>query len=94
MDFFSIIVQPPVLIPTIGFFVTALLLGRSWVLLLPVIGWPLFFLGLNAGWWGYGVGDFWQFALILETVIGVAAVSIGLLLHRLLVARRSRRVGS
>ncbi|MGH9893453.1 MAG: hypothetical protein ACREA0_15985 [bacterium] len=75
-------------------FIIALLVGRWWIGVLPVIGWPLFFLGLNLGWWGYGVGDFWEQAMVLYMSVGVAAVTVGLLFRGfLLPAVRSRRRG-
>jgi hypothetical protein len=35
--------------------------------------WALYILGLTRHWWGYGVGDGWQFAL----VVGAAAAAVG-----------------
>lgn len=73
----------PVLVPTVILFVVALLVGKIWLLLLPVIGWPVAFLGLYMGWWGYGVGDGWQFMLLLWMFVGIVAVGLGLALRRL-----------
>lgn len=71
----------PVIIPTVALFLAALLLGRRWLLLVPLSGWPLVFLGLYMGWWGYGVGDGWQFMVVLWALVGVAAVGLGLVLE-------------
>ena len=59
---------------------------RRWsALLLPAVGWPLCYLGLNRGWWGNGTGDGWQYAALLITALGV--VSTGLAVA----ATRARR---
>jgi hypothetical protein len=51
--------------------------ARSWLaVFLPTIAWPLFYMGLNQGWWGNGTGDGWQYAALLVTAFGV--VSTGL----------------
>lgn len=73
--------------------IASLLLGRLWLLLVPLVGWPLFFLGLSMDWWGYGVGDGWQFAMGLWTLVGVVCVTVGLGLHQLIVRTRARRPG-
>lgn len=73
-------------------FLIALVLGRLWLLLLPVIGWPVYFVGLDAGWWGYGVGESGFYVLIFAIPLGVADVGAGLMLRWLIVsAVRSRR---
>lgn len=69
------------------------ILARSWVAAsLPLISWPLYYLGLNEGWWGYGTGDGWQFVAVGLTVLGVAstamAVAVGKFLWLMLGARR------
>ncbi len=33
-----------------------LLVGRGWVLIVPLIVMPLLYLGTAQGWWGYGLG--------------------------------------
>jgi hypothetical protein len=76
--------DPIVLLFTSGLFLVALLLGRVWVLLFPVVVWSLFYVGLLAGWWGNGVGDGWQLSMIINMLTGEAAAGIGLLLRRLL----------
>lgn len=56
-----------------GSVLIGLLVGRWWTLLVPIAAVPCFYLGLNAGWWGSGVGDGWQFAMIF--VLGLTAVA-------------------
>jgi hypothetical protein len=35
--------------------------ARVWpAVLAPIVGWPLFYLGLDEGWWLYGTGDRWS----------------------------------
>ena len=53
------------------------LLARHWlVIVLPLVGWPLFYLGLNRSWWGYGTGDGWQYAAVLLTAIGLVTTAL------------------
>jgi hypothetical protein len=60
-----------ILFPLIGF------AARSWfALLLPAIGWPLFYGGLNQGWWGNGTGDGWQYAALLVSAVGVLTTGL------------------
>jgi hypothetical protein len=49
---------------------------------LPLVGWPLYFLGLNEGWWGYGTGDNWQYGAVLLTAIGIATTALMVALRR------------
>ena len=62
----------------IGFPLMGLVVRRWTAILLPLIGWPLFYVGLNEGWWGYGTGDGWRY---------VAAVLSRRHLHRHRVGR-------
>jgi len=66
---------------------------RSWAaLLLPLIGWPLYYIGLNRGWWGYGTGDGWQFIAAGLTVVGIVSTAVAVAASRLLrPVFRSRR---
>jgi hypothetical protein len=69
-----------ILFPLIG------LATRSWLtLLLPAIGWTLFYLGLNQGWWGNGTGDGWQYAALLVMALGVLSTALAV------AATRARR---
>lgn len=44
-----------------------------------------------AGWWGHGVGDGWQFAMLLFVGVGVLAAALGVWARGALVARTSAR---
>ena len=65
---------------------------RRWLaLLFPVIGWPLFYVGLNRDWWGHGTGDGWQYLAVLMTTIGVVTTALAVALSRAIRRRRRRR---
>jgi hypothetical protein len=50
---------------------------RRWTaLLLPLFGWPLFYLGLQQGWWGNGLGDMWQYVAAGVLLVGVVSTAI------------------
>jgi hypothetical protein len=70
-------------LPTLG------LLTRHWgVVLLPVIAWPLYYIGLNRGWWGCcGTGDGWQYAAVMVTIFGVVTTALAVLLGRTFASR-------
>ena len=69
-----------ILFPLIG------VAARSWsAVSLPIIAWPLFFLGLNLGWWGNGTGDGWQYAALLVSAFGVVSTTLAV------AAARARR---
>ncbi len=52
-------------------------LARRWVVVaLPLVAWPIFYLGLNKGWWLYGVGDGWQYVAWFFTLLGVASTAL------------------
>jgi hypothetical protein len=60
------------------------LVSRSWVaLLLPLVGWPLYYIGLNRGWWGSGTGDGWQFIAAGLTVVGIVSTGLAVAVSRL-----------
>jgi hypothetical protein len=71
------------LVPTATFLLLAVLTGRGWALLIPIVAWSLFYVGLLVGWWGNGVGDLWQLSAIINILAGVAAAGLGLWLRRL-----------
>ena len=68
--------------------VFAVIVGRWWVVLVPVVLWPLSFVGRVAGWWGSGVGDGWPAALVIGAIVGVCLTLIGIALHRALASTR------
>jgi hypothetical protein len=51
--------------------------GRWWALFVPISAVALFYAGLNAGWWGNGVGDGWQFVMALVMGAGLLATVVG-----------------
>ena len=54
-------------------------LARRWALLvLPLVGWPLLYAGLDAGWWLYGTGDGWETAAAFLTVVGAATTALAI----------------
>lgn len=59
-----------------------LLVGRFWTLGLPLVAWPIWFLGLGQGWWGYGLGDGWQYGAALITLVSFTSVAVALALRR------------
>jgi hypothetical protein len=75
----SLVLNPFILVPTIGLFVVALVTGRRWLFLVPILGWPIIF------FLPYLIppepSDFAPWALLVEVVAGVVAVTIGLILH-------------
>jgi hypothetical protein len=77
----------------IAFPVVGLLAGRWIALALPLVGWPLYFLGLTKGWWGYGVGDGWQYGAVLLTAIGVLTTAVAVALARFVQARAATHAG-
>ena len=58
------------------------LVGRWWVLAVPVPVWATFYLGLSERWWGSGVGDSWQVAALGVTALGVACTGVGVAVGR------------
>lgn len=55
------------------------LVARRWLTpALPLIGWPLSYVGLNRGWWGEGTGDGWPYAAALLTAIGVLTTAVAI----------------
>lgn len=56
---------------------------RRWfVVPLAAAVWPLYYLGLHAGWWGSGVGDGWAWAAALLTFVTAAGATAGVALGR------------
>jgi hypothetical protein len=72
----------------IAFPVAGWLAGSWWAIALPLVGWPLFYLGLGQGWWGYGLGDGWQYAAALLTAAGAVTTVLAVALARAVRGRR------
>ena len=48
--------------------------GRYAAMVLPLIGWPLYYVGLHEGFWGYGTGDGGPlFAIVVAVVVTVVS---------------------
>jgi hypothetical protein len=67
--------EAAVIVLLIAFPLIGLLVRRWTTVIPPVIAWPVFYAGLDRGWWGNGVGDGWQYAAVLLTVVGVASTA-------------------
>jgi len=58
-------------------------LTRRWsAIALPLLAWPIYFAGLDRGWWFYGTGDGWHLGAVLITATSVASTALGVLLAR------------
>lgn len=57
--------------------------GRWWTLLVPIAAVGAFYAGLNAGWWGNGVGDGWQIVMAFVMGAGLLAAVVGVASRRL-----------
>jgi hypothetical protein len=53
-----------------------------WFALVPLVVWPVFYLGLRQDWWLYGVGDGWQYAAVTVTLFGVVTTAIAVAVAR------------
>lgn len=61
-------------------------LARRWlVVAMPLVAWPIFYVGMNRGWWLYGTGDGWQYVARFFTVLGVATTLLAIGVARTLV---------
>ncbi len=74
-----------------GLIAAGLLVGRKAVLLLPVVGAVVDFVGLHYGWWGGRLLWPWWPQFLAELVAGLALISLGLLC-RLGAKRLDRRL--
>ena len=71
----------------VGCALVGVLVGRWWVLIVPLTVIPVLYVGTLQGWWGYGLGDGWEVAVIfvLTFALGITAAAVTL---RRLVWRR------
>ncbi|MDP9491914.1 MAG: hypothetical protein M3P42_06905 [Actinomycetota bacterium] len=66
-----------------GCFAIAGFLAGRWVAVLAAAAvMPLYWGGLHAGWWGYGVGESWQPLLVFTTVLATFGAAIGVAARR------------
>jgi hypothetical protein len=73
--------------------ILAMAVGRWWLLILPLVAWPLQFVGRHEGWWGSGLGDGWQAGLIIGAAVGVAVCLLGMIVRRVIAAAWRMRTG-
>ena len=70
-----------VLFPMVG------IASRRWLAILaPAVGWPVFYLGVSQGWWGWGTGDAgdaWGVAFLV-TMFGVSTTALAVAVARAL----------
>jgi len=58
------------------------LVGRWAVAVIAPASWALYPLGLTQDWWGYGVGDGWQYGLIVGVVTAAVGAATGVFVRR------------
>jgi hypothetical protein len=64
--------------------VIGFLIGRWAIPIVLAAGWLIYVIGRKQEWWGSGVGDGWQVALLIGTVIAALAGAAGVLArHRI-----------
>lgn len=62
--------------------VAGAIIGR-WVVIVPAVGiWVLYFVGLKQEWWGSGVGDGWEAALVIGASTAALGSLVGVLIGR------------
>jgi hypothetical protein len=78
----SFFLDPVVLFPTVAAFVLGAIVGRWWTAMAPLVGWPVYFLvgGLTGG-------ELWYLFLAVVEASGLAAVGVGILLHKWFVGK-------
>jgi hypothetical protein len=57
------------------------LVGRRSVVFVAPAVWALFMLGPTQDWGGHGVGDGWQYALIVGAAVAAAGAATGVTVH-------------
>jgi hypothetical protein len=73
----AVVVAMLIVFPLLG------LMIRRWLaLIFPIVGWPLFYVGLTHHWWGYGTGDAWQFVATFLTLVGVGSTGLAVSVAR------------
>ncbi len=50
---------------------------------LPIVAWPLLYLGLERGWWGNGLGDAWEIPATALLLFGTVTTALAVALSRL-----------
>lgn len=69
----------------VGCALLGLVTRRWWAVAVAVSVIPVYYLGLDYGWWGSGLGEFWEYPMIVMTafcaVVTSVAVTVGRALH-------------
>jgi hypothetical protein len=77
----------------VAFPLAGLAIRRRIALILPLVGWPLFYVGLTHDWWGHGTGDAWQFVAAMLTLIGLGSTALAVSFGRAFRPPSPRRFG-
>jgi hypothetical protein len=69
------------------------LLAQRWTaVILPLLSWPLLYLGLRQGWWGDGLGDGWHYPAVGLLLTGLLTTATSVAVGRRVRRARSGRV--
>ncbi|MGH9252693.1 MAG: hypothetical protein ACRD0W_24730 [Acidimicrobiales bacterium] len=72
----------------IAAFLAGAIIRSWWAVLAPVVLVTAFYVGLLSGWWGYGVGDGWEYVAIFLALGAMAITAATVVISRLLVKHR------
>jgi hypothetical protein len=73
-------------------FLTIGAVTRRWIVVVfPLVGWPIYYLGMNRGWWLHGTGDGWELIARSMTVIGVVTTAAAVAVARRISPATSHR---
>ena len=75
------------LLLTLPFLALGLVTGRVAAAVAAPLIVTTWYVGLAEGWWGDGVGDGWEAALVVSAVVATIQTLVGVALHRLIVRR-------
>ena len=67
----------------VGCALVGVLVGRWWVLIVPLSVVPVLYVGTLQGWWGYGLGDGWEVCVIFALTFALAITAAAITLSRL-----------
>ena len=66
----------------VAFLLAGAVIRRWTAVALPLTSWPLFYFGLEEGWWGYGLGDGWLDVAVWALVVGLVSTALAVGLAR------------
>jgi hypothetical protein len=58
--------------------VVAFVVGQWWVVICPLFVVPTYYLGLERGWWGNGLGDGWPYVMLFGLALAIGSATVGL----------------